>query len=85
MRPKRDLWKIGFSDEEEADIVYPHDDPLIISTKVHIDLMHKVLVDSGSFANVIFKCAYLKLDLPLENISRTVNLLISGRPGSTPR
>ncbi|KAK9903174.1 hypothetical protein M0R45_001185 [Rubus argutus] len=39
--------------------------------------MHKVLVDGGSSANIIFKSVYLKLDLPLENISRTVNLLIS--------
>jgi hypothetical protein len=39
--------------------------------------MHKVLVDGGSYANVIFKSAYLKLNLPLENISRTVNPLIS--------
>jgi len=76
-RPKRDPWKIGFSDEEETGIITPHDDPLVISAKVHTDLMHKVLVDGGSSANIIFKSAYLKLDLPLENISRTVNLLIS--------
>ena len=55
----------------------PHDDPLVISAKVHTDLIHKVLADGGSSANVIFKSAYLKLDLPLENISRTVNPLIS--------
>jgi hypothetical protein len=76
-RPKRDPWKIGFSDEEETGIITPHDDPLVISAKVHTDLMHKVLVDGGSSANIIFKNAYLKLDLPLENISRTVNPLIS--------
>jgi hypothetical protein len=76
-RQKRDPWNVGFSSEEETGIVTPHDDPLVISAKVHTDLMHKVLVDGGSSANVIFKNAYLKLDLPLENISRTVNPLIS--------
>ncbi|KAK9951507.1 hypothetical protein M0R45_006945 [Rubus argutus] len=76
-RLKRDPWKVGFSDEEETGIVTPHDYPLVISAKVHTDLMHKVLVDGGSSANIIFKSAYLKLDLPLENISITVNPLIS--------
>ena len=55
----------------------PHDGTLVISTKDHTDLMHKVLIDSGSFANVIFKSVYPKQDLPLVNISSTANLLIS--------
>lgn len=76
-RSKRDPWRVEFSDGEEAGIVTPHDDPLVISTKVHTDLMHKVLLDGGSFVNIIFKSAYLKLDLPLENISRTSHPLIS--------
>ena len=45
---------ISFSDLELEGCQHPHDDPLVIRAVVANKTVHRVLVDNGSLANIIF-------------------------------
>ena len=45
---------ITFSDSDLKGCQYPHDDPLVIRAVVANKMIHRVLVDKGSSADIIF-------------------------------
>ena len=45
---------ITFSDSDLKGCQYPHDDPLVIRAVVANKMIHQVLVDKGSSADIIF-------------------------------
>ena len=49
---------ITFTEEEAAKVMQPHDDALVVTLKIANHTIHRVLVDSGSSVDVIFKSAY---------------------------
>ena len=55
-------WKegpiIGFSKEDVRHLHHPHDDALVISIQVGDYNMHRVLVDNGSSANILYYPAF---------------------------
>ncbi|GAA0167779.1 hypothetical protein LIER_22638 [Lithospermum erythrorhizon] len=55
---------IIFSEEELEGIEDPHDDPLIISEVITNFLMARMLVDTGSSADILYLAAYDRLGLP---------------------
>ena len=54
---------ITFSDSDLEGCQHPHDDPLVIRAVVANKTVHRVLVDNGSSADIIFALAYDKLDI----------------------
>ena len=42
---------------------HPHDDPLVIKAVVANKMIHRVLVDNGSLANIIFASAFDKMGI----------------------
>ena len=45
---------IGFSEENARRLHHPHDDALVVSIRVGDYNMHRVLVDNGSLADILY-------------------------------
>ena len=59
---------------------HPHDDPLVIKTIVVNKTIHRVLVDNGSSADIIFTSAFYKMGIGREKLE-PVNAYLRGFSG----
>ena len=59
---------ITFSDSYLEGCQHPYDDPLVIRAVVANKTVHRVLVDNGSSANIIFVSAFDKMDIGRERL-----------------
>ena len=57
---------ITFSDSDLEGCQYPHDDPLVVRAVVANKKIHRVLVDNGSSADIIFATAFDKMGIRRE-------------------
>ena len=57
---------ITFSDSDLEGCQHPHDDPLVIRVVVANKTVHRVLVDNGSSADIIFTLAFHKMGIRRE-------------------
>jgi hypothetical protein len=60
---------ISFSDSDLHDVQLPHNDPLVITLRIGNYDVKRVLVDQGSFAEVMYQELYEKLRLGKSDIS----------------
>ena len=65
--PRQDT-TITFSDFDMEGCQHPHDDPLVIRVVIANKTIHKVLVDNGSSANIIFASAFDKMGIGREKL-----------------
>ncbi|XP_021851723.1 eukaryotic peptide chain release factor GTP-binding subunit-like [Spinacia oleracea] len=63
-------------------IIFPHDDPLVLTIDIENADVNRVLVDGGSSTNIIFWDAFKQLHIPEEELTR-VNYPVIGFSGST--
>ena len=59
---------ITFSDSDLEGCQHPHGDPLVIREVVANKTVHRVLVDNGSSADIIFASAFDKMDIGRERM-----------------
>ena len=59
---------ITFSDFDMEGCQHPYDDPLVIKTIVANKTIHRVLVDNGSSANIIFTSTFDKMGIGREKL-----------------
>ena len=59
---------ITFSDSDLEGCQHPHDDPLVIRAVMANKTIHRVLVDNGSLADIIFASAFDKLGIEREKL-----------------
>ena len=59
---------------------YPHDDPLVIKSIVANKIVHRVVLDNGSSAEIIFALAFDKMGIGREKLD-PVNACLRGFPG----
>ena len=59
---------ITFSDSDLEGFQHPHDDPLVVSAVVANKTVHRVLVDNGSSADIIFASAFNKMGIGRERL-----------------
>ncbi|XP_010667289.1 uncharacterized protein LOC104884349 [Beta vulgaris subsp. vulgaris] len=52
---------MSFTVKDAEHVVYPHDDPLVVTLKVSNCLVHRILVDGGSSANILYLSTFEKL------------------------
>ena len=71
---------ITFSDFDMEGCQHPHDDPLVIKTIVANRTIHRVLVDNGSSAGIIFTSAFDKMGIGREKLE-PVNACLRGFSG----
>ena len=49
---------IGFSEEDARHLHHPQDDALVVSIQIEDYNMHRVLVDNGSSADILYYLAF---------------------------
>ena len=54
---------IGFSEKDARHLHHPHDDALIVSIRVGDYNVHRVLVDNGSSANILYYTAFQQMGI----------------------
>ena len=59
---------ITFSDADLEGCQHPHDDPLVIRVVVANKPVHRVLIDNGSSADIIFASAFDKMGIGKEKL-----------------
>ena len=59
---------INFSDSDMKGYLHPHDDPLVIRVVVANKTIHRVLVDNGSSADVIFASTFDQMGIGREKL-----------------
>ena len=55
---RRESPVIGFSEEDARRLYHPHDDALVVSIRIEDYNMHRVLVDNGSSAAILYYSAF---------------------------
>jgi hypothetical protein len=61
---KRDAQVIGFSDDDYAGVSLPHTDALVLSLAIANHKIHRILIDTGSSADILYRPAFelMKID-----------------------
>ena len=59
---------IGFLKEDARRLHYPHDDALIVSIRVGDYNMHRVLVDNGSSADILYYSVFQQMGIDKERL-----------------
>ena len=60
---------ITFLDSDMEGCQHPHDDPLVIRVVVANKIVHRVLVDNGSSADIVFALAFDKIGIGMEKLA----------------
>ena len=71
---------ITFSDSDLEGFQHPHDDPLVVRAIVANTIVHRVLIDNGSSADIIFASAFDKMGIGREKLE-PVNTHLRGFSG----
>ena len=75
---------ITFSDSDLEGCQHPHDDPLVVRAIVANTIVHRVLIDNGSSADIIFASAFEKMGVGRESWNRQHTFAgVFGRKGIT--
>lgn len=69
---------ITFTEADYEDLIWPHEDPLIINPVICHNKIWKVLVDGGSSVNVLYHNTYLKMNLEGEQVKPCHEALLYG-------
>ena len=64
---------ITFSDSDLEGFPHPHEDHLVIRAVVANKTVHRVLVDNGSSADIIFASAFNKMNIGREKLEPVYN------------
>ena len=62
---------IGFSEEDARCLHHPHDDALVVSIRIEDYNMHRVLVDNGSSADILYYPAFQQMGISRERLVPT--------------
>lgn len=73
---------MSFSVEDVKHVIYPHDNPLVVTLKVANCLIHKIMVEGGSSANILFLSTFEKLMIGREHL-QPVRYLVIGFMGAS--
>ena len=74
--PRLDI-TITFSDSDMKGCQHPYDDPLVIKAIAAKKTVHRVLVDKGSYSDIIFASTFDKMGIGRENLE-PVNAYLHG-------
>ena len=81
LEPKRAKIQIqptlGFSDEDKAGTIQPHDDALVVTLRIEGFDVKQVLVDQGSAVEIMYPDLYKGLNLKSEDPTAYASPLIS--------
>ena len=80
LEPKRAKIQIqqtlGFSDDDKAETIQPHDDALVVTLRIGGYNVRRVLVDPGSAVKIMYPNLYKGLNLKSEDLTAYASPLI---------
>jgi hypothetical protein len=65
---KKDVETISFSDDDANGVSMPHDDALVVTMTVANHTIHRILVDNGSSAEIIYWSVVQQMGIPRDRI-----------------
>ncbi|KAF8079797.1 hypothetical protein N665_1000s0002 [Sinapis alba] len=74
---------ITFSDLDLTDIDYPHNDPLLVELQIGTCEVTRVLIDTGSYVDLIFRQTLIKMMVDLKDIKPSSRALTRFNGSST--
>ena len=74
--PRIDNPVIGFSKDDARRLHHPHDDALVVSLQIRDYNMHRILVDNGSSADILYYPAFQQMRIDTEQLTLTNALLV---------
>ncbi|GAV90417.1 hypothetical protein CFOL_v3_33826, partial [Cephalotus follicularis] len=60
---------ISFSEADYEGVRLPHDDPVVVTLLVKLFTMKRILIDSGSFVDILYKYAFDQLRIPADQLN----------------
>lgn len=54
---------VTFGKSDEVGVIYPHDDPLVVTMKLATKWVARILIDIGSSSNIFISRSFEKMDL----------------------
>ena len=60
---RQDSMPITFTDDKANRLLHPHNDALIGEIQVADNVVHRVLIDNGSSADILFMDAFVQLNI----------------------
>ncbi|GAV64540.1 hypothetical protein CFOL_v3_08058, partial [Cephalotus follicularis] len=73
---------ISFSEVDYEGVRLPHDDPVVVTLLVELFTMKRILIDSGSSADILYKHAFDQLRIPADQL-KPVKTPLVGFAGET--
>ncbi|GAV79469.1 LOW QUALITY PROTEIN: hypothetical protein CFOL_v3_22934, partial [Cephalotus follicularis] len=73
---------ITFSEADYEGVRRPHDDPVVVTLLVELFTMKRILIDSGSSADILYKHAFDQLMIPADQL-KPVKTPLVGFAGET--
>ncbi|GAV87002.1 hypothetical protein CFOL_v3_30428, partial [Cephalotus follicularis] len=73
---------ITFSEADYEGVRLPHDDPVVVTLMVELFTMKRILIDSGSSADILYKHAFDQLRIPADQL-KPVKTPLVGFTGET--
>ncbi|GAV85176.1 hypothetical protein CFOL_v3_28614, partial [Cephalotus follicularis] len=73
---------ITFSEVDYEGVRLPHDDPVVVTLLVELFTMKRILIDSGSSADILYKHAFDQLRIPADQL-KPVKTPLVGFAGET--
>ena len=77
--PRIDNPVIRFSEDDSLRLHHPHDDALVVSLQIGDYNMHRVLVDNGSSADILYYSAFQQIRIDRERLTPTNAPLVGFR------
>ncbi|XP_060974605.1 uncharacterized protein LOC115696602 [Cannabis sativa] len=68
-RPRLMDQPITFTEEDAKTVCFPHHDPLVIETPIANKIVARILIDNGSYVNLLFKEAFTVIGLTDRDLS----------------
>ncbi|GAV66885.1 hypothetical protein CFOL_v3_10395, partial [Cephalotus follicularis] len=81
-QPRGDDEVITFSEVDYEGVRLPHDDPVVVTLLVELFTMKRILMDSGSSADILYKHAFDQLRIPADQL-KPVKTPLVGFTGET--
>ncbi|GAV78882.1 LOW QUALITY PROTEIN: hypothetical protein CFOL_v3_22347, partial [Cephalotus follicularis] len=66
---------ISFSESDYEGVRLPHDDPVVVTLLVELFTMKRILLDSGSSADILYKHAFDQLRIPADQLKPVTPLV----------
>ncbi|GAV61129.1 hypothetical protein CFOL_v3_04657, partial [Cephalotus follicularis] len=73
---------ITFSEADYEGVRLPHDDPVVVTLLVELFTMKRILIDSGSSADILYKNAFDQMRIPADQL-KPVKTPLVGFTGET--